>query len=65
MTNEEAIKWLKYHIGITYYEETDELLIALKKAIKALEEQNTRKDGRQKNVLCESERFNATVQRLH
>ena len=37
MTNEEAIKWIKYHIGISDYEETDELLKALKKAIKALE----------------------------
>jgi hypothetical protein len=37
MTNEEAIKWIKYHIGISDYEETDELLKAFELAIKALE----------------------------
>lgn len=39
MTREEAIKWLNYHINITDYEETDELYIALKMAIKALEQE--------------------------
>ena len=39
MTREEAIKWLNYHINITDYEETDELYIALKMAIEALEQE--------------------------
>jgi len=38
MTNNEAIKWIKYHIGISPYEDTDELKIALLMAIQALEE---------------------------
>ena len=37
MTNEEAIEWISYHIGISDYAETDDILKALKKAIKALE----------------------------
>ena len=37
MTNQEAIKWIKYHIGISNYDETDELLKAFELAIKALE----------------------------
>ena len=32
MTNEEAIKWIKYHIGISGYAETDDLLKAFEKA---------------------------------
>ena len=38
MTNEEAIKWIKYHIGISGYAETDDLLKAFEKAIKASEQ---------------------------
>lgn len=45
MTNKEAIEWINYHINTTYYEETDELLKALKKAIKALEKQDTKKNS--------------------
>lgn len=37
MTNQEAIKWIKYHIGISDYDETDDLLKAFETAIKALE----------------------------
>jgi hypothetical protein len=48
MTNEEAIKWIEYHIGISDYEKTDDLLKAFEMAIKALEKQDTRKNGRQK-----------------
>lgn len=39
MTNEEAIKWIKYHIGISDYEETDDLLKAFEMAIMALEKE--------------------------
>ena len=38
MTREKAIEWIKYHIDITPYEDTDELKIALDMAIKALEQ---------------------------
>jgi len=38
MEREDAKKWIQHHINITYYEDTDELLIALKMAIEALSE---------------------------
>lgn len=41
MTKEEAIKWIEYHIDISDYDEDDDLLTALKMAVKALEEQRT------------------------
>ena len=39
MTKEEAIKWIEYHIDISDYDEDDDLLTALKMAVKALEKQ--------------------------
>lgn len=39
MTREEAIKWIEYHIDISDYDEDDDLLTALKMAVKALEKQ--------------------------
>lgn len=39
MTNKEAIEWIKYHIGISNYDETDDLLKAFETAIKALEQE--------------------------
>ncbi|MBQ1659538.1 MAG: hypothetical protein II059_06795 [Clostridia bacterium] len=41
MTKEEAIKWIEYHIDISDYDEDDDLLTALKTAVKALEKQRT------------------------
>ena len=41
MTREEAIKWIEYHIDISDYDEDDDLLTALKMAVKALEKQRT------------------------
>jgi hypothetical protein len=41
MTKEEAIKWIEYHIDISDYDEDDDLLTALKMAVKALEKQRT------------------------
>jgi hypothetical protein len=42
MTREKAIEWIKYHINITPYEDTDELKIALEMAIKALNQEPKR-----------------------
>lgn len=39
MTREEAIKWIEYHIDISDYDEDDDLLTALKMAVKALKKQ--------------------------
>ena len=39
MTMEEAIKWIEYHIDISDYDEDDDLLTALKMAVKALKKQ--------------------------
>ena len=39
MTREEAIEWINYHIDISDYDEDDDLLTALKMAVKALEKQ--------------------------
>lgn len=41
MTREEAIKWIEYHIDISDYDEDDDLLTALKMAVKALKKQRT------------------------
>lgn len=41
MTREEAIEWINYHIDISDYDEDDDLLTALKMAVKALEKQRT------------------------
>ena len=37
MNGEEAVNWIKYHIGITDYSEDDELLQAFMTAIDAIE----------------------------
>ena len=39
MKREEAIKWIEYHIDISDYDEDDDLLTALKMAVKALKKQ--------------------------
>ena len=39
MTREAAIEWINYHIDISDYDEDDDLLTALKMAVKALEKQ--------------------------
>ena len=41
MTREEAIKWIEYHIDISDYDEDDDLLTALRMAVKALQKQRT------------------------
>ena len=41
MTEEEAIKWIDYHIDISDYDKGDEILQALKMARKALANQKT------------------------
>ena len=41
MTREEAIEWINYHIDISDYDEDDDLLTALRMAVKALKKQRT------------------------
>lgn len=39
----EAIEWIEYHIDISDYDEDDDLLTALKMAVKALKKQISKK----------------------